>query len=51
LENLKGRDHVGDLDIDGAVILKLILMKCDVRICTGFKLLRIATSSDLLKVY
>jgi hypothetical protein len=25
MENLKGRDHLGDLDIDGRVIFKLIV--------------------------
>jgi hypothetical protein len=27
LESLKGRDHLGDLDVDGRIILKLILEK------------------------
>jgi hypothetical protein len=26
-ENLKGRDHVDDLDVDGRIILELILGK------------------------
>jgi hypothetical protein len=27
VKNLKGRDHMGDLDIDGSVILKWTLKK------------------------
>jgi hypothetical protein len=30
LESLKGRDHSGDLLIDGRIMLKLILRKCGV---------------------
>jgi hypothetical protein len=33
LENLKGTDHLGDLDIDGRIILKLMLGKQGMRGC------------------
>jgi hypothetical protein len=36
LENLKGRDHLGDLGVDGKIILKRILGKQDVRMWTAF---------------
>jgi hypothetical protein len=31
--NIKERDHLGDLDVDGRIMLKLILGKYGVRIC------------------
>jgi hypothetical protein len=34
--NMKGRDHLEDLSIDGRLILKLILKRLDVRVQTGF---------------
>jgi hypothetical protein len=33
LENLKGIDYLGDPDIDGRVILKLVLEKYCVEMC------------------
>jgi hypothetical protein len=36
LENLKGRDHLGDLGIDGKKILKWILGKLGVEVWTRF---------------
>jgi hypothetical protein len=34
-ENLKGRDHLIELGVDGRVILKRILNKWDVRVWIG----------------
>jgi hypothetical protein len=48
LENLKGRDHLEDLSIDGRIILERILGKYDGNIWTGFIWLRIGTSGGLL---
>jgi hypothetical protein len=35
-ENVKGSDHMGDLGLDGKIILKCILKKWDGRAWTGF---------------
>jgi hypothetical protein len=35
-ENLKGRDHLGNLDVEGSVILKWTLKKRSVIMWTGF---------------
>jgi len=40
-ENLKGRDHSEDLDVDGKVTLKFILGKWGDRLWTGCLWLRI----------
>jgi hypothetical protein len=48
LENLKGRDHLGDTDIDRMMIIKLILKKYGVRVWTGFMWLRLGFGSRLL---
>jgi hypothetical protein len=45
-KNLKGRDHLEDLSIDGSVILKCVLKKYGVRMWTGFIWLRIGSSAD-----
>jgi hypothetical protein len=34
------RDHLGDLGIEGRIIVKLILKKQDVRVWIGFRWLR-----------
>jgi hypothetical protein len=34
-ENLKGRDHLEDVGVDGRIILKWILRKWDVTVWTG----------------
>jgi hypothetical protein len=44
LEYLNGRDHIGNLQADGSIILKWILK----RMWTGFKWLRIGASCRLL---
>jgi hypothetical protein len=36
-ENTKGRDYLGDLGLDGTIVLKWILKKKGVRVWTGFK--------------
>jgi len=48
LENLKGRDHSEDLDVDGRVILQWILQKYGGKLWTGFMWLKIKTSGGLL---
>jgi hypothetical protein len=41
-------NYLGDPDIDGRIILKLILEKYGVRVWTGFKWLRIRISGEIL---
>jgi hypothetical protein len=41
LENLKGRDHSEDMDIDGRIILGWVLRKQGGKVWTGFVWLRI----------
>jgi hypothetical protein len=48
LENLKGRNYLEGLGIDGMKILRWILKKQDVKVWTGFIWLRILTSGVLL---
>jgi hypothetical protein len=47
-ENLKGRDHFGDLNVDGNLILKWMLNKYVARVWNGFIWLRMLTSSGVL---
>jgi hypothetical protein len=47
-ENLKGRNNVVDLGIDGRIILKLILGKDGRKVWTGFFWLRTGTGGGLL---
>jgi hypothetical protein len=47
-ENLKERVHLGDLGIDGRIILNLILMKGGVRVLTEFFWLMTGLSGRLL---
>jgi len=47
-ENLKGRDHPGNLGIDGRTILERILGKQDGKVQTGFIWLRTGTSGGFL---
>jgi hypothetical protein len=48
MENLKGRDHLEGVCIDGRVILKYILGKLGRKVWTGLICLRIRTSGSLL---
>jgi hypothetical protein len=43
-----GKDHLGDLGIDGKILLKSNLKEWVVRIKTGFVWLRIVSSGGLL---
>jgi hypothetical protein len=47
-ENLVRRDCLGDLDMDGRIILKLILKQCDERIGTVYNWLMIEPNAELL---
>jgi hypothetical protein len=47
-ENLKGKDHSEDLDIDGKIISEWILGKYGGMVWTGFIWLRIGTSGGIL---
>jgi hypothetical protein len=47
-ENVKGRDHVEDLGVNGKIILERILGKEGGKVWTGSIWLRIGTSSELL---
>jgi hypothetical protein len=40
LENLKGRDHLEDLGVDGKIILEWILGKYDGKFWSGYSWLR-----------
>jgi hypothetical protein len=44
MENLKERDHLEDLGVDGKIILERILQKWDGKVWTGCIRLRIGTS-------
>jgi hypothetical protein len=48
LENLKGKGHSKDLDIDGRIILMYVLEKCGGKVRIGFIWLRIATIGGFL---
>jgi hypothetical protein len=48
LANLKGIDHLEDLDVYGRIILEWILGKYVEKLCTGFIWLRIWTSGGVL---
>jgi hypothetical protein len=48
LENLKGRDDLEDLGVDGKIILERVLRKQDGRLWTGCTWLRTGTSGGLL---
>jgi hypothetical protein len=46
--NLRERDHWEDPVVDGRIILRWIIRKWDVRLCTGSSWLRIGTSGGNL---
>jgi len=46
--NLRERDHLGDLGVDGRIILRWILRKWDVGVWTGSSWLRVGTGGGLL---
>ena len=46
--NLRERDHWGDQDVDGRIILRWIFRKCDVRAWTGPMWLMIGTGGGRL---
>jgi len=48
LENLKRRDHLEDLGVDGKVILEWILGKYGGKVWTGFVWFNAGTSDGLL---
>jgi hypothetical protein len=47
-ENLKGRDHLGDLVVDGRIILKYMLNTQGARVWAGSFWLRIGRSCGFL---
>jgi hypothetical protein len=48
LETLKGTDHLGDVGIEGSIILKWILKKQVVRVYSGLNWLSIESSGGML---
>ena len=46
--NLRGRDHLGDADVDGRIILKWLFRKWGVGVWNGSSWLRIGTGSGFL---
>jgi hypothetical protein len=45
--NLKGRDNMVDINVDGKIILEWISVKYDGNVWTGFIWFRIGTSYEL----
>lgn len=45
----EGKGYLEDLDLDGRIVLRCILMKWDVRVRTGLICLRTGTSSWLFQ--
>jgi hypothetical protein len=51
-ENLKERNHLGDLGVDGNIILKCVLKTQSVRVWSGLNWLRIGCSGGLtMEIY
>jgi hypothetical protein len=50
VENLRERDHWGDLGLGGRIILGWIFRKCDVWLCTGLGWLRIETDGGHIRM-
>jgi len=48
LVNLREKDHKGDQDVGGRIILRYIFRRWDVGICTGSSWPRIVTGSEQL---
>jgi hypothetical protein len=48
LENLKGRDHSGDLGVNDRIILKWMLLTSGWRVWIGFICMKIGIGSRLL---
>ena len=46
--NLRERDHLGDQDVDGRIILRWIFRKCEGVVGTGWGWLRIGTGGGRL---
>ena len=46
--NLKEREHLGDPDVEGRIILRCIFRKLDVRLWNGSSWLRIETDGGYL---
>jgi hypothetical protein len=47
LSNLRERDHWGDPDVDGRIILRLIFRKWDVGVWTGSNWLRMGSGGGI----
>jgi hypothetical protein len=50
VEEPEGKDHLGDIGLDGVILLKWILKKQGRRLWTGFIWLRIGTTVINLRV-
>jgi hypothetical protein len=44
---MKERDCLGDIGVDGRIILKIILIKLDMKVQTGFIWFRIGANGEL----
>jgi hypothetical protein len=46
--NVKGKDHVGDMCLDGRIILKWVLKKGNMSEWTGFSWIRVGINGGVL---